>query len=309
MWRHVRNCRHATSPNSTEPEDNSSSTIAQARMLLDGASLNTSERVWRVIVSSMRERGDERTVDAVKKDPLILRFGAMLLERRGAARKNEIGQRMRQLGRLVVKSSEVACRKLSLDECIGGRYFDTVVEATRLLCKPQEDQTMSGVTLTKSPSLGIHIGHSIIKCCQIKRGQCIRLGDTRKKQDADNFKELFEAEWTDLIASPAHQALKERVSFSAQDLPSTADLQRLLAFTEKAIVDGTAKLHTSSSSTDWRKLANTIFVACTVFNKRRGGEVARIRTKSFSTRQTKDDRIHKDLKESLSPVEQKLMER
>lgn len=59
MWRHVRNCRHATSPNSTEPEDNSSSTIAQARMLLDGASLNTSERVWRVIINSMREKGDE----------------------------------------------------------------------------------------------------------------------------------------------------------------------------------------------------------------------------------------------------------
>eukprot|EP00057_Strongylocentrotus_purpuratus_P010120 XP_011664594.1 PREDICTED: uncharacterized protein LOC105438468 [Strongylocentrotus purpuratus] len=127
---------------------------------------------------------------------------------------------------------------------------------------------MSGVTLTKSPSLGIHIGHSIIKCCQIKRGQCIRSGDTRKKQDADNFKELFEAEWTDLIASPARQALKERVFFRVQDLPTTADLRRLLAFTEKAVVEGTAKLHTSSSSTDWRKLANTIFVASTVFNKR-----------------------------------------
>ena len=131
--RNVEACQElpsATSPNSTEPEDNSSSTIAQARMLLDGASLNTSERVWRVIVNSMRERGDERTVDAVKKDPLILRFGAMLLERRGAARKNEIGQRMRQLGRLVVKASEIANRKLSLDECIGGRNFDTVVEAS-----------------------------------------------------------------------------------------------------------------------------------------------------------------------------------
>ena len=76
------------------------------------------------------------------------------------------------------------------------------------------------------------------------------MGDSRKKQDADNFKELFEAEWTDLITSPACQALKEKVFFRVQDLPSTADLRRLLAYTEKAIVDGTAKLHMSSSSAD-----------------------------------------------------------
>lgn len=89
-----------------------------------------------------------------------------------------------------------------------------------------------------------------------------------------------------------------------------ADLRRLLVYTEKAIVNWTAYLHMSSSSADWRKLANAIFVASTVFNKRRGGgDVAWIRTQCFHDRQTKDDHIHKDRKESSSPVEQKLMER
>lgn len=125
---------------------------------------------------------------------------------------------MRQLGRLVIKAGEIArpppkTKKITLDECIGGKNFDLVVEATKHLCQPQKEQTMSGVRLTKSPSLGIHIGHSIIKCCQIKKGQCIRLGDSRRKQDADNFKDLLEAEWTDLIASPAPKPSKRGYSF------------------------------------------------------------------------------------------------
>lgn len=91
MWRHIRNHCHATLTNSTEAE-NTTSTIAQARMLLDGAtslprcsSLDTTERVRRVIVNNMRERGDQRIADTVRKDALILRFEAMLLDRRGAA--------------------------------------------------------------------------------------------------------------------------------------------------------------------------------------------------------------------------------
>ena len=65
MWRHVRNGRHATLTNTTKPENNCTSTIAQARMLLAGAHRSSprwipAKRVWRVIVNNMRERGDER---------------------------------------------------------------------------------------------------------------------------------------------------------------------------------------------------------------------------------------------------------
>ena len=72
--------------------------------------------------------------NAIKKDKLILRFGAILLKKLGRAKALDISQRMRQLGRLLLKLVHIDSTKNSLEDFISGESFDTVVKATEDMC-------------------------------------------------------------------------------------------------------------------------------------------------------------------------------
>ncbi|XP_071491977.1 uncharacterized protein [Diadema antillarum] len=307
MWAHIKACKHKKSQN----DNAGKSIIAECRMLLDGGNSDLSPRVARVkdvIVKNMREKENDKVKQTVQRDSLILQFGGTLLERKGELQKNDIGKRMRQLARLVLKVDEID-QPVTLNQCIDGKMFDVVVEATHQLCVAAEETTMSGMPMTKSPSLGLHIGYSLIKCCNLKRGIAIRLGDQRMRREADDFKDLYESEWADLISGPAVQSLKERVYRKRETLPTTADLCKLKEFTEEAISKGKDQLLAHPCKKTWRSLATALFVAVTLFNKRRGGENARLLLRSFRERHTMDRVINEDLMDGLSPLEKKLARR
>ncbi|XP_033100262.1 uncharacterized protein LOC117103757 isoform X3 [Anneissia japonica] len=316
IWAHAKRCKHSKKKED-ENEDfkEIKSYISQCRMLLHGGNIYgakdtlSHKRVLKVIVSTMRERENENIKKTVANDDLILHFGGVLLERKGEKKKNEISAKMRQLGRLVLTIRQILGKDVGLEKCIHGKHFDTVVSATQHLCVPQKAKTMHGVQTTKSPSLGLHLGHSLIKCCHIKHGKAIRMGDLTMQKDAENFRDLFRQEWTDTISSPALQVLKEREYTKKESLPTTEDLKKLHEYTNSCLDVECKKLKSDPCEANWRALTKTIFVLVTVFNKRRGGEVSRIRVSCFTDRQKSNEGVHKDLMESLSSMEQQLAKR
>ena len=218
---------------------------------------------------------------------------------------------MRQLARLVDKVRQLEEKpNLSFQECISGRYFDTkiIVDPTTSLCQPLDKNTMNGVKMSKTPSLGLHLGHSIIKCCHLKRGMAIRLGDHSMKEDADNFQDLFRSEWNDSVSSQALQTLKERRYTATEKIPTTADLILLRKYTDTSSKTEIENLQKHPCASTWRSLAKTVFVIITVFNQRRGGEVAKMRVQSFLERSNSED-CHADIAHGLSNLEKKLVNR
>ena len=80
--------------------------------------------------------------------------------------------------------------------------------------------------------------------------------------------------------------------------------------TKKCLEEEQGKLKSTPSEESWRALSHTIFVLVTVFNKRRGGEVSRIRVKAFEDREGSDmGGVNKDLMETMSNLEQQLVKR
>ena len=127
------------------------------------------------------------------------------------------------------------------------------------------------------------------------------------KGKAKAFLTLLNDEWTDSIASPALQTLQERKLTKKEQLPSTSDLKKLLAYATTAMGTEVRKLKDCPTPKTWHALSATLYVMITIFNKRRGGEVAKVRVDSFDDRE--NDEHNEDVYQSLSVFERQLVKR
>jgi hypothetical protein len=177
LSRHVKNCKMKPQNNNTGSDKKVKHIAAQARMLLEGAMKQKyrpiTEQFQDEIIATMR--CDELT-DLVKQDELILQVGSAMHRRLGKHRHHDISQRMRELARLVRQINSVRQNEhraqVSLGQCLTGEMFDEVIEATRTLCCKFDD--VSGRVMFQNPSIGLQLGHTLVKCCHLKVGTGIR---------------------------------------------------------------------------------------------------------------------------------------
>ena len=134
------------------------------------------EYVKKNVVYRMHEKGNIK--DIFLKDDLILQLGETELERKGMSKHHYVANKMRQLVRLVREARRKTGGSYSLFSLLSGQNFDSVIRATKSLCGSScKEKTMNGVEMTEKPSLGLHLGHSLVKCCMINKGRGIRLRD------------------------------------------------------------------------------------------------------------------------------------
>jgi hypothetical protein len=229
------------------------------------------------------------------------------LQKLGAVRKHDIIQRMRLLGKLKLAALQTLQSQLSLMECIDGLHFDTLVQATVQLCCPEVDSR--GRNLFKTPSIGLRLGHVLLKCAHIKRGMGIRRNDNDMRSEAERFIELHNGEWTDKVSSRALTTLQLKKDAKIEILPSTSDLVKLQSFQSSEIQKATDQLLVSPNYHRWRSLAEMTLSRIIVFNKRRGGEVSKLLLSSYVERPDWKKECNKDLIDTLKPIEKQLLNR
>ncbi|XP_064643399.1 uncharacterized protein LOC135497602 [Lineus longissimus] len=335
-WRHVKTCifndRGKNSDASAEDNDclleseaeeenhtdkttsetnRSHSMKVQCRIFLEGAT-RANEPLFSQDIVTLREAVISRMrhgpiKSAVEKDFMILKFGSILLNRLGRNKHYIISQRMRQLARFLIAFRDSVKKNISLTEIIDGCYFDDAVNVTKELCSVSEDTTMSGVPLLGTPSLGLHLGHSLKRCGLIKRGMGLRKKDRDIDEQSRTFLKLFNAEWTQSISTQALQSLKERRYNATEILPLTSDLLSFKNYLQQQLATSVQDLQDHQSSCSWRRLSEVLFCLVTLFNKRRGGEVAKMNLSCFVDRPKWNALANEEIVNSLSPLEVQLM--
>ena len=71
-------------------------------------------------------------------------------------------------------------------------------------------------------------------------------------------------------------------------LPVTSDLRKLSLEADNQLLSTMEQHKKKPSYVTWRTLARAVFVVATLFNRRRGGEVARMLTICFTEQKGKD---------------------
>jgi predicted transcriptional regulator len=322
LYRHVRSCKFgpivASCPGSTEEhsEENAKKKVvlSEARLFLHGAVQSDDSAIpkkfQREILTSLRE---DDLGKIVKNDYIILQFGISLHRRLGKNRANDICQKMRQLARLVQEvNSQLAQKKnnaphLELFDCLKGEKFNLIAEATRNLCGYYDDP--SGRPMFRNPSLGLKLGHHLVKCAEIKRGMAVRCGDQLMKQHAEAFLDCHKQDWINYVSSASLATFKLRKYNTPDELPLTSDLVKLKDYLDLCMKALTAKISDSPDTAVWRALSEVIYTRVVIFNKRRPGETAKLLLSAFTNRPKWEQVANDQIVSSLEPLEKKLLKR
>ncbi len=299
LWRHYRVCPCRSESDKTMT---SRGVRVQACLFLQAAILpveNSDRKDLEPILVSMHK---DAIYKLVVNDRLILKFGKILYHKLGHRRKNDVSQRMRQLGRL-----KKALGTSELYEYINGKNFNQVVRAAKQICNLHTSE--DGLAVFDKPGLALRLGHNLKKTCSIKYGMALREDDGVGQLEADTFSKLLGNEWTDSISSVALTTLATN-KFTKRDLlPLTTDLVKLAEYLDKEGKERMRILQTEPSAEAWRDLAEVVLGKVVVFNKRRGGEVQNLLLTQYVNRKKAQTTMNQEVYESLTPLEKKLTER
>lgn len=168
-----------------------------------------------------------------------------------------------------------------------------------------------GESRVGTPSLALHIGYSLKKCVGIARGKALREKDRGLLEDVEHFGELMEAEWNYRTSHHSMTTLSDMRHNQPDLLPVTSDLQKLKEYITFKIISLTSQLQSASRPDvhTWRELSEMVLNRLILFNKRRGGEAARLRVETYGNRPDWQKSASQDVVAPLSSVEQQLFKR
>src|SRR6218665_2593298 len=307
LWRHEKRCpkKPSETDSSTEDKKRGRSVTAASRMLLEGSLRSDQPLVSPEFNEQVLAKMHHDTFySRLRYDPLILKLGSTQHHKHGERRKNVTSQEMRQLSRLLKEVSEdnAGDEPTTLASLLTGSNFDRVVAAAeRLSCRYQDSDT--GRPMCRKPSVGLKLGHLLRKCAQLKKGDAIRTGDKVMGKEADAFMSLHDGEWTSKIASASSTSLKHRQYNNPDVLPLTKDLVKLREYQEKALGAYTEALRKKQTYTNWRLLSDIVYTRVVIFNKRRGGETAKLALNAFLKRPKWHEVANDVLLQTLNPLE------
>ncbi|XP_071839517.1 uncharacterized protein [Apostichopus japonicus] len=292
LWKHKKNCFMASE--STMKDKRHQSTSA----LLLPFSQEVSQSFKDTVFASMTY---DSISFAARHDHIIVQYGERMFAKLGHERHQVgyISQKMRELARLLLKIKETKPDVKSLYDCISPKQFDTVLEAVRNLAglDPQTGKY-------KTPSLALKLGHSLQTCALIVKAECIKSEDPVKEDQADKFSKLAVIEWAHKVGTGARTTLEERKWNKPNMLPLSEDIRQLHAKLSEVIEEKQKLLALSDDVTAWYALAEATLSKLILFNRRRSGEVQRIKLADFERRC--HDQGNDDVMDSLSSWEKTL---
>ncbi|KAK7465993.1 hypothetical protein BaRGS_00037430, partial [Batillaria attramentaria] len=245
-----------------------------------------------------------------KNDSLIGIFGtsAIKTKRKGFDKDNfaQIRNSVRELSRLLIELRSMTKQpNAGLSEFIVPEHFQAVVGATKKVAGYCE-----ATCSFKIPSLAQKLGHSLHKCADIMEAKAIENRDEVEEQNAKGYLKLHDKWWNPEVSAHADRTLYRQKKGRAKRIPLCKDVAALSEFLSKKSVEAIGNLETDSVERNhdvivkkaWNNLAEVTLTQLILFNRRRQGEVSKLKLSDLTNPGSQDS----DLLDTLSPLEKKL---
>jgi len=247
---------------------------------------------------------DDEVQRAAVGDLLILQLANKLTAKHytDPDKHEHIRCKVREMGRLLVQLKED--HKIgSICEALDPTRFRQLVQSVRSVAGFNEE-THSYTT----PSLALKLGHSLKKCAVFLISEALQTASKQKEEQANAFIRLSEIEWSDQVSSNALRSLHDNKLNQPTILPLTQDIAKLSHHLASLADKATAELSNEASPERhpgaWMTLAEVTLTQLILFNRRRVGEVSKIKLVAFQNAIVGD--IQSDMMNHLSEVEKRL---
>ena len=308
LWRHNKTCPFKKIKNGEEDEgeEHKYKNLQQQSKLLLLSQKPRQSNLLNETVASMKS--DEITL-AARNDDLIIKYGTHLAEKVGGERLHEVSQGMRQLARLLLflrEKSSSGSSAMGLEDFMKPEHFDLIIASVKSLCSFDQSGKTSTVGI---PSLALKLGHSLRKCTAILMGKALRQKDNILLTDQQNLEKLIASEWNERISHPSLSMLQSKKFNKIELLPVTSDLEILRKYLLDQLSGLTKSLEEVTDISIWKELAETTLTRLIIFNKRRGGEAAKLKVSSFINRPDWKATSIELISNTLQPIEKELCKR
>ena len=154
-----------------------------------------------------------------------------------------------------------------------------------------------------SPQLALSLGRYVKQANMMKITVAVEEGSVEMKSDAREFKEMYDANWNNLVSSTAARRRQLRTVNKEEILPLSKDLVKFTEWIDSEL-NAVERNGTISSVDRTTKLA---FAREVMFNKVRINEVTEIKVNDI--KQKTSGVVTQDIMQSLSVVEKQLAKR
>ncbi|XP_070178264.1 uncharacterized protein [Littorina saxatilis] len=244
---------------------------------------------FQAVVGRMR---DDAVMRVIANDSLIIKFGSRLFYKKDVEEhtRGNISSRLRELGRLVLELKAKSEMKVaSLKQALDPIHFDLVIETVRAMAHFEEPSHAY-----KKGNLALKLGYSLKTCCKILVSEAIKSSDKLLLEKVQNFSSLLASDWHDSVSAGAAQSVTMAKMNKQLLLPSLKDVEK---------VNGV--INEDMQSTEYSVLAKATLASLTIFNRKRGGELQRMKVQDFQVLQSSS--IEEEMLKTLTTTEQKLV--
>ncbi|XP_038063255.1 uncharacterized protein LOC119733959 isoform X4 [Patiria miniata] len=235
-----------------------------------------------------------------RNDDLIIKLGMHTLGKVGRAQNfhQHVSQKMREVGRLLLKAREINTSIQTLGDCIDPKNFDDVVESVNVVAGLNEETGNY-----KTPSLALKLGHSLRKCALIVKADAIKSQDGVLREKAEGFEELCSILWPSNVSKGALTTIYERKWNKPAILPLSTDVMKVHQKVEEVVQEKKELVKRDPQKEHYSLLAKAIMVQLVLFNRRRSGEVERMTVDNYRHHHKE---VNEEVLNSLSSWEKQL---
>ncbi|XP_059907777.1 uncharacterized protein LOC132457539 isoform X2 [Gadus macrocephalus] len=273
LWRHMKRC----SSKPEEQEHQGRKRVLGLAAAIDSASSSTVENGVLKMLSRMH---DDDIASVIRNDFCLLRYADTLFRKHGhdPSKHDYIRQKIRQLGRFLQtlrKRSSI----LTLEDAIKPGNFMEVIEAVKETAGFDKERNRY-----KTPSLALKIGHSLLKVSDIIHCHALIAGNDNLIKSSKAFQKLYTAKWSEFISHCALSTISDLKYNKPAKLPLTDDVTKFNKHLDKTVESATAALKKETTVQNYSSLAKAALTKIVLFNRRRVGEVSKIKMKNFLER-------------------------
>ncbi|KAK5649237.1 hypothetical protein RI129_000266 [Pyrocoelia pectoralis] len=265
----------------------------------------TANPLLRKALAGLKKVDDACSV--LKYDPLIIAYGNMLACKFQTSDHHgrQIRAQMRLLGRLVL-----TLKSLDSDiDHLGALYhpakFDVLVRATYILGKFDK-----GTLILKSPATARDIGHLVKEVKKLWVLECTEKNQDHLIDDAKKFMRSFKAKFSILIGTTiAESQTQMNIVKGAVVLPKLDDIRKLNAYLIESRRKAYASLKKEFQVSIWKQLAEFTLVSILLLNRRRPGELQRMKLVHYEAIEKIDGGHNREVYSQLSDTDKNIAQK
>lgn len=263
---HLNKCKeNATSNNN----------IVHSNKILRNIHPSASNRLVRDVIKSCRI---DKITECFLFDPLCILYGNKLcVKYRNQHHIYLVRQRLREIGRFIYEFKKIKSID-GLTSILSPENYDNIVKTIN---------EVAGLNTVhakyRAPSTAYNLGLHLKYIVTILEAECIKKQDHKKRTEVRDLLCLMNEGFSTDINKTVSENQTEQKRHKKIILPTPEDISSLQRFLSNGIKRSSNRLKNEHNIKDWRSLGGYLLISLQLFNRRRAGELERIKIKDYET--------------------------